>query len=50
VTFNGRPDSLVTGTVLEITDAELTAVDQYERADAYARIAVTLASGRRGCS
>jgi len=47
VTFNGRPDSRVGGAVLEITDAELAVVDAYERADGYARIAVTLASGKQ---
>ncbi len=45
VTFNGRHDSRVRGTVFEITDAELAAADRYERRDAYERIAVTLASG-----
>ena len=31
VTFNGRNDSRVSGTVFEITDAELLAADQYEQ-------------------
>ena len=35
----------VPGTAYEITDAELLAADAYERADAYTRIEVTLASG-----
>lgn len=47
VTFNGRSDSRVSGTVFEITDAELAAADEYERVDAYKRIAATLASGKQ---
>lgn len=47
VTFNGRSDSRVGGAVLEITDAELGAVDEYERVDGYARIVVTLGSGKQ---
>ena len=47
VTFNGRSDSRVSGTVLEITDAELAAADEYEKLAAYIRIAATLASGKR---
>ena len=47
VTFNGRSDSRVRGMVFEITDAELAATDEYERRDAYTRIAATLASGRQ---
>lgn len=47
VLFNGRADSRVAGTVFEITDAELAAADEYEQRAAYARIAVTLASGRQ---
>jgi hypothetical protein len=35
----------VTGTTYELTDAELLAADAYERAESYARIAVTLVSG-----
>jgi len=46
VTFNGRKDSRVSGTVFEITDVELAAADQYELPAAYKRIAVVLASGR----
>ena len=46
-TFTGRPDSRVSGTVFEITDAELAASDQYERAAAYKRIAAILASGKQ---
>ena len=47
VTGNGRPESRVSGTVFEITDAELEAADGYERTAAYARIVVTLASGKQ---
>ena len=47
VTFNGRADSCVSGTVFEITDAELAAADEYEKLAAYTRIAATLASGRQ---
>jgi gamma-glutamylcyclotransferase (GGCT)/AIG2-like uncharacterized protein YtfP len=46
VTFNGRNDSRVSGTVFEISDAELAAADQYEQLAAYKRIAVMLASGK----
>ena len=47
VTFNGRNDSRVSGTVFEITDAELASADEYEQLAAYKRIPVTLASGKR---
>jgi gamma-glutamylcyclotransferase (GGCT)/AIG2-like uncharacterized protein YtfP len=47
VTFNGRDRSRVTGTVFEVTDAELAAADEYEKTAAYERIAVTLASGNQ---
>jgi gamma-glutamylcyclotransferase (GGCT)/AIG2-like uncharacterized protein YtfP len=46
VTFNGRKDSRVIGTVFEITDAELAAADQYEQLASYKRIATRLASGK----
>lgn len=46
VTFTGRADSRVSGTVFEITDAELAAADRYEAAAAYKRVPATLASGR----
>lgn len=45
--FNGREDSRVSGTVFEVTDAELAAADQYELPAAYVRIAVVLASGKQ---
>jgi gamma-glutamylcyclotransferase (GGCT)/AIG2-like uncharacterized protein YtfP len=47
VAFNGRSDSRVSGTVFEITDAELAAADQYEQLAAYKRVAATLASGKQ---
>ena len=47
VTFNGRPESRVSGTVFEVTDAELAAADRYEQVAAYIRTAVTLASGKQ---
>ena len=47
VTFNGRQDSLVSGTVYDVTDSELAAADEFERPFAYQRIAVILASGKR---
>jgi gamma-glutamylcyclotransferase (GGCT)/AIG2-like uncharacterized protein YtfP len=46
VTFNGRKDSRVPGTVFEITDAELAAADRYEQAAAYKRVSAVLASGK----
>ncbi|NUO82567.1 gamma-glutamylcyclotransferase [candidate division KSB1 bacterium] len=47
VTFNGRNDSRVSGTVFEISDAELAAADQYEQLAAYKRINGMLASGNQ---
>jgi gamma-glutamylcyclotransferase (GGCT)/AIG2-like uncharacterized protein YtfP len=47
VMFNGRNDSRVSGTVFEITDAELAAADQYEQLAAYRRVAAMLASGKQ---
>jgi gamma-glutamylcyclotransferase (GGCT)/AIG2-like uncharacterized protein YtfP len=47
VTFNGKPDSRVTGTVFEITDAELAVADGYERVAHYSRLSVVLASGKQ---
>ena len=43
---NGKSDSRVSGTVFEITDAELAASDEYELPAAYHRIVVVLASGK----
>lgn len=45
VVRSGRSDSRVSGTVFEITDAELAAADRYEQRDGYTRIAASLASG-----
>ena len=45
-TFTGRSDSRVSGTVFEITDAELAAADRYERLAAYTRVNAVLASGK----
>jgi gamma-glutamylcyclotransferase (GGCT)/AIG2-like uncharacterized protein YtfP len=47
VTFNGGNESRVSGTVFEITDAELAAADQYEQLAAYKRVAAMLASAKR---
>jgi len=46
VTFTGRSESRVSGTVFEITNAELAAADRYEQTTDYTRIVVALASGR----
>lgn len=46
VRASGNPASRVRGTVFEITDEELARSDAYEPAG-YARIATTLASGKR---
>ena len=46
-TFSGRNDTRVSGTVFDITDAELAAADQYERIAAYKRVAAMLASGKQ---
>ena len=45
VTFTGRPESRVPGTVFEITDRELVMADDYEP-EGYCRVSATLASGR----
>jgi gamma-glutamylcyclotransferase (GGCT)/AIG2-like uncharacterized protein YtfP len=47
VTFNSKSDSRVSGTVFEITDAELAAADQYEQLAAYKRVTAMLASGKQ---
>jgi gamma-glutamylcyclotransferase (GGCT)/AIG2-like uncharacterized protein YtfP len=44
--FNGRAYARVSGTVLELMDAELAEADAYERLARYSRREVTLASGR----
>ena len=46
VTFNGRQESRVSGTVFDVSDAELAAADAFEKPFAYARVEVTLASGK----
>jgi gamma-glutamylcyclotransferase (GGCT)/AIG2-like uncharacterized protein YtfP len=46
VVFNGDSNCRVTGTALEISDAELAAADKYEESAHYERISTTLASGR----
>jgi hypothetical protein len=47
VSFDGRDDSRVSGTVFEVTDAELAAADRYEEPAGYERICVTLVSGKQ---
>ena len=47
ITSNGSNGSRVSGTVFEITEAELSAADEYERDAEYKRILVTLASGKQ---
>lgn len=47
LTFNGDEASRVAGMVLEVTEAELAAADEYEATASYRRKAVTLASGRQ---
>ena len=44
--IRGGRESRVAGTVFELSDAELTASDEYERRDDYTRIEAALASGR----
>jgi hypothetical protein len=44
VTFTGRGGSRVSGTLLEVTDAELAAADRAEAAGGVRRVSVTLAS------
>jgi len=46
VRFNGRDDSRVRGTLLELTDDELERADRYEPAG-YERVSTTLASGKQ---
>ncbi len=46
-TFNGSADSRVSGTVFDVTDAELTAADDYEQTADYVRVAAILVSGRQ---
>ncbi len=44
--FTGAGDSVVRGTVFEVTEAELLSADVYERSASYLRIPVVLSSGR----
>ena len=46
VTFNGKSDSRVKGTVFEISDSELAKADEYEPSE-YRRFSTTLASGKQ---
>ena len=46
VKYNGRPDSRVSGTALELTESELASADDYEPAG-YKRVPARLASGRQ---
>jgi gamma-glutamylcyclotransferase (GGCT)/AIG2-like uncharacterized protein YtfP len=46
LSFTGRLADRVSGTVFEVTDAELAQADAYE-VDDYRRVAVTLASGAK---
>jgi hypothetical protein len=45
VRFTGRADTMVQGTVFEVSEAELVAADRRQPAE-YPRIVVTLASGK----
>ena len=45
--FTGDDCSRVPGMVFDVSDSELAAVDQYERAFSYARVSAMLASGNR---
>jgi gamma-glutamylcyclotransferase (GGCT)/AIG2-like uncharacterized protein YtfP len=47
VTYNGRKESRVSGTVFDITEAELAAADRFEEVAAYKRIYAMLASGKQ---
>jgi gamma-glutamylcyclotransferase (GGCT)/AIG2-like uncharacterized protein YtfP len=47
VTCNGRHDSRVSGTIFEVSDAELAAADGYEQPAGYKRVLVRLASGKQ---
>ncbi len=47
VISTGSSDSRVSGTVFEITDAELAAAAAYEQLALYQRVAATLASGKQ---
>lgn len=46
VTFNGKPESRVSGTALEVSDRELAVADGYEHPADYVRVIARLASGK----
>jgi gamma-glutamylcyclotransferase (GGCT)/AIG2-like uncharacterized protein YtfP len=46
VSFTGRDDSRVRGTVFEVSESELASADEYEPAG-YKRVSAMLASGKR---
>jgi hypothetical protein len=46
VTFIGKEESRVSGTALEVTDAELKTFDEFEASFFYERVSVRLVSGR----
>lgn len=46
VRANGNETSRVSGTVFDVSDAELAAADAYEHPAAYQRVLATLSSGR----
>jgi gamma-glutamylcyclotransferase (GGCT)/AIG2-like uncharacterized protein YtfP len=47
VVFNGRDESRTSGTLFEISDAELAAADRYEEPAGYRREELVLASGKK---
>jgi gamma-glutamylcyclotransferase (GGCT)/AIG2-like uncharacterized protein YtfP len=47
VTYTGRDESRVKGTVFEISEAELAAADRYEEPEEYQRVEVVIASGKQ---
>lgn len=47
VTYKPNSGGLVPGKLLELTDAELVATDEYERDSEYVRVLAALASGRK---
>jgi hypothetical protein len=47
VEFNGNEDRRVPGTAFEVTDAELSRVDEYEAPFLYKRVTAMLGSGRQ---
>jgi gamma-glutamylcyclotransferase (GGCT)/AIG2-like uncharacterized protein YtfP len=44
--FSGRWEDRIAGARFDVTAAEVAAADEYERADQYKRVGVTLATGR----